>query len=72
MIAGYAEGDRALTPRMRDALDGVARGETALQTARRLGVAESTIKNELAAARGRLDARTSPQAYATARDRGLL
>ena len=72
MIAGYADGDRSLTPRMRQALDGVARGETAGQTARRLGVGEPTVRTILAAARGRLEAGTSAQAVTIAMRRGLL
>jgi DNA-binding CsgD family transcriptional regulator len=72
MIAGYAEGDRALTPRMCQALDGVARGETTRQTADRLGLGETTLRTILAAARARLGAGTSPEAYATAIRRGLL
>jgi LuxR family transcriptional regulator, quorum-sensing system regulator BjaR1 len=72
VIAGYADGDRPLTPRMRDTLAGVARGETARQIAAGLGVAESTVKNELAAARGRLEAGTSAAAVAIAVRRGLL
>jgi DNA-binding NarL/FixJ family response regulator len=72
MIAGYADGDRSLTPRMRQTLDGVARGESAKQTAKRLGVAESSVKNVLAAARGRLGAGTSGEAAAIAVRRGLL
>ena len=72
MIAGYADGDRSLTPRMRQTLDGVARGETARQTATRLGLGEPTVKTILAAARGRLGANTSGEAAAIARRRGLL
>jgi DNA-binding NarL/FixJ family response regulator len=72
MKAGYADGDRALTPRMRDTLAGVARGETSAQTARRLGVADSTVKNVLAAARDRLQVRSSAAAAAKAVRDGLL
>ena len=71
MIAGYANG-RDLTPRMRQALEGAARGETTRQTATRLGIAEATVKTIRAAARDRLGARSTGQAYAIARDRGLL
>ena len=72
MKAGYAEGDRDLTPRMRETLQGVARGETAREQARRLNLAESSVKNVLAAARARLGAGTSGEAAATALRRGLL
>ena len=72
MIAGYADGDRPLTPRMRDALDGRARGETARQTATRLGLTEPTVKTILAAARARLEASSSTAAVAIALRRGLL
>jgi two-component system, NarL family, response regulator YdfI len=72
MIAGYADGDRALTPRMREALDGVARGETTRQTADRLGLGETTLRTILSAARGRLEAGSSAAAAAIAVRKGLL
>jgi NarL family two-component system response regulator YdfI len=72
MIAGYAEGERALTPRMCQALDGVARGETTRQTADRLGLGETTLRTILAAARARLEAGSSASAAAIAVRRGLL
>ena len=72
MIAGYADGDRSLTPRMCQALDGVARGESARETAARLGVGEPTVRTILAAARSRLEAGSSAAAVAIAVRRGLL
>ena len=72
MIAGYADGRGELTPRMRDALAGVSRGETARQTADRLGVGEATVRTLLAAARGRLAAGTSAHAASIAVRDGLL
>jgi DNA-binding NarL/FixJ family response regulator len=73
LTAGYSHDvDRQLTPRMRDALTGVAGGETARQTAVRLGVCEPTVRTILAAARDRLGADSSAAAVATALRRGLL
>jgi len=71
--AGYSsEADRALSPRMRQALEGASRGETAKQTARRLGVTEPTVRTVLAAARDRLGVGSTAAAVAIAVRHGLL
>lgn len=49
MIAGYSLHARRLTPRMLDVLEAAASGRTVTQTARELGVSESTVRTLRAA-----------------------
>jgi len=73
MRAGYSSASsRGLSPRMREALEGASRGETAKETARRLGVSEATIRTVLAAARDRLGASSTTAAAVIASRSGLL
>ena len=54
MIVGYSDRARPLTPRMADVLRAGARGLTVTQTARELGLADSTVWNVRAAAVARI------------------
>lgn len=62
------DGAAALTPRERDSLQMIARGERVASVAHQLGLAEATIELHLRNARRKLGARSLPEAVA----RGLL
>ena len=70
---GYSDdGERGLTPRMRDVLRSAAQGSSARETGRELHLSESTIKTVRAAACARLEARNVTAAVAIAYRRGDL
>lgn len=71
MIGSYAP-DGPATPRQVAVLAGAARGETMLETARRLHVSPHTVDVERRAAYMRLGARNLANAVAIAKDRGLI
>ena len=64
--------DRVLTARQWDVLYGAAHGETAVATARRLRIAENTVKDHRKALLERLEARNMAEATAFAMLRGVL
>lgn len=66
------EGTSPLTARERDALIGVAGGETAGAIGRRLHLSEGTVRNHLSSAITKTGATTSAGAAAIARDRGWM
>ena len=68
------EGPRPLrlTPRQRQVLELAAEGTSVREVARRLGLAETTARNLLAAARFKLGARSTAEAVAVARELGLV
>lgn len=70
---GYSSApDRPLTPRMVDVLAAAAAGETAGQTAARLGLSIRTVRELRGAARARLGAQTFTAAACQAVKAGLL
>lgn len=62
----------ALTPRELEVLRLVGAGGTVTGVARRLGIAQSTVRSHLNSIMGKLDAQSQVQAVATARDQGLI
>jgi DNA-binding CsgD family transcriptional regulator len=63
---------RPLTPRQLMALQYIALGHTERDASRRMGIALSTLSQHLAAARDRLDARSTAHAVALAIAAGLI
>lgn len=61
-----------LSLRERECLRWAAHGKTAWETAQILIISESAVKKHLAAASGKLNARTRTQAVAIALTRGLI
>jgi two-component system nitrate/nitrite response regulator NarL len=61
-----------LTPRERDILSSIARGDTVRQTARTLGIATKTVENTQARLFRKLGARNRAETLAIAKDVGLL
>lgn len=72
--AGDPQGPRrfSLTRRQRMALQYIALGHTERDAGRRMGIAPSTLSWHLAAARDRLDARSTAHAVALAVAAGLI
>lgn len=64
--------DRALTPREREVMDGMARGMTYDEVAASLGVRVNTIRSHIRSIYEKLDASTKTEAVMTALRRGLL
>jgi DNA-binding NarL/FixJ family response regulator len=64
--------DRALTPREREVIDGMARGMTYDEVASSLGVRVNTIRSHIRSIYEKLDASTKTEAVMTALRRGLL
>lgn len=64
--------DRSLSPRERECLQGLARGDQLKEIASRLGVSYSTVEFHLRNARRKLKARTREQAMAQAILHGLI
>jgi DNA-binding NarL/FixJ family response regulator len=62
----------ALTPRERDILNSVARGDSVRQTAQTLGIAIKTVQNEQRQLFGRLGVRNRTEALMLARGLGLV
>jgi len=71
VIGSYPE-HGPITPALAAVLNGVARGETAAETARRLHVTPPTVAKQRRAAVARLGARNLASAIAIAYDRGIL
>lgn len=72
MSAGYADGARPLSPRMRDVLAAAAAGRTVTQTALELHVAEATVWSVRAALCARLEVPNVTAAVLAAVRRGEL
>lgn len=63
---------RPLSPRQRDVLAGIAGGETAKDTAARLGIATCTVEVHRSRLRRRFGARTTPHLVTLALAQGAL
>lgn len=72
MPPGNADTAPALSPRERDCLLALARGQRLQAVAEDLGLSVKTVDNHIAAAKRRLGAATREQAVAIAIARGLL
>jgi DNA-binding CsgD family transcriptional regulator len=71
LLAEVLEGE-PLTERETEILEGVAEGETAVQTGRRLFLSSETVKGYRKRVIAKLGARNAPHAVAVAIRRGLL
>ena len=71
-LRGQADGVLPLPRREREVLELVLQGHSVRSAARELGLAESTVKSHAAKAAARLGMRTSRDAAAEARRRGLV
>ena len=71
MIGSYPP-DGPLPPRVREVLNGAARGETMRETASRLHISAPTVDKQRRVAIQRLGARNLPNAIALAARQGLL
>lgn len=63
---------RSISPRQREVLAGIAHGETAKDTAVRLGIAPGTVEVHRARLRRRFGARTLPHLVTVAQEQGVL
>jgi DNA-binding CsgD family transcriptional regulator len=71
-LASLMYAGKALTPREIEVLQGVADGETAAQTGRRVYLSEETVKTYRKRIVGKLEARNGPHAVAIGLRRGIL
>jgi two-component system response regulator DesR len=71
-VSAVEQGDNPLTPREREVLQLSGEGQTAGEVARRLAIAEGTVRNHLSVAIQKLHARSKVEAARLAERRGWL
>jgi two-component system, NarL family, response regulator DesR len=71
-VSAIEQGDDPLTPREREVLRLSGEGQTAGEVARRLAIAEGTVRNHLSVAIQKLHAKSKVEAARTAERRGWL